>query len=118
MSARTRNCYRSDAEFDAAVRLLNALTDSWRQFQPTKANKDHSDEFRDQITRGDIYFKRETGTGFGEGVKLSEKSMEALCCCLFFDNRQLTAIAEKLADQREKELEESMARVSRLVAEE
>ena len=116
MSARSRNFYQGDDEFNVAVEMLNALSDIYRPFQWTTANKEHVDEFGDKIDRGDSYFKRELGGGFGNVLKLSARSMEILCGCLFFNNRQLTAVAEKMVKQRVEELADVQGRMSRLLA--
>src|SRR2546423_661095 len=117
MSTRPRDCYTSDPEFASAVKQLNALCDASRPFQSTQANKDHRDAFGDTIERGESYFKREFGGGFGNDVKLSAASMERLCSALFFGNQQLVAIAEKLAERRAKEAMDLQASVARLVSE-
>lgn len=84
------------AEFQAHLRLLNALyhpTDSW---QVTTARKDHTDLFGQPIPNGAVYFRKHTGPGWGDVIRLSRLSMDHLLYLLFGVNPQGREIAVQL----------------------
>jgi hypothetical protein len=109
--ANAREYYRSDEEFFAAVKQLSGLFISPLQFAPTIARIEHMDLFGEKIADGERYYKRECG-GFGNVVKLSEKSMDRLCCAMLRGNEFL----QSLADRINAEDDERVAEIFRMPA--
>ncbi len=48
----------NDNELRELVEKLNALYSSFDEWRFTKARKEHTDEFGDKITEGEVYFKQ------------------------------------------------------------
>ena len=84
------------AEFQVHLRLLNALyhpSDSW---QATAARKDHTDLFGQSIPNGAVYFRKRSGPGWGDVIRLSSLSIDRVLYLLFGVNPQGREIAAQL----------------------
>jgi hypothetical protein len=93
MSARTGEYYRTDAEFDAAVGLINTQFDPDDRYRLSKARAEHVDEYGDTIKPDEEHFSRRAG--FRNDIKLSRLSMERHCYTSLHENRRLVAAAQE-----------------------
>jgi len=96
----TEQAYLSAEESAAMFKMLDAISDQMLPWQETKARKEHVDLFGDLIRPGEYYFKRSTGSGFVEVVKLSQASMDRVLYALFAGNLRLQRIAEYLIQEQ------------------
>ena len=103
--------YHSDDELAAVFRKLDAISEQMLPWQETKARKEHCDLFGEAIRPGEYYFRRRTGHGFHDEVKLSQASMDRFLHALFAGNAQLQHIAEFLQEKRLNEMREALSKV-------
>ena len=103
--------YHSADELVAMFKKLDAISEEMLPWQETKARKEHSDLFGEEIHPGEYYFKRRTGHGFHDEVKLSQASMDRFLHALFAGNARLQHIAEFLQEQRLDEMREALSKV-------
>ena len=92
----------NDEEFEAKLACLNALYGGtllgegiWKS---VRAAKEHTDHFGDNISRGEIYYKRDI-LGSYDVFKVSKDSMLRMLELLFYDNPSLLIFAEGLRDE-------------------
>ena len=99
--------YHSAEELLEMFKKLDAISEQMLPWQETKARKEHSDLFGEAIRPGEYYFKRRTGHGFHDDVKLSQVSMDRFLYALFAGNAQLQYIARFLQEKRLNEMREA-----------
>jgi len=109
--------YHSEDELSEMFKKLDALSDQMRPWQETKARKEHVDLFGEMIRPGQYYFKRSTGHGFHDVVKLSQASLDRFLYALFAGNAQLQYIAGYLQEKRLNEMREAFSKVPNPLAE-
>jgi len=108
----TEQAYYSARESAAMFKMLDAISDQMLPWQETKARKEHVDLFGEAIRPGEYYFKRSTGPGFHEVVKLSPASMDRILYALFAGNLRLQRIAEYLMQEQFNKMREALNKFS------
>jgi hypothetical protein len=103
--------YHSADELTALFKKLDAISDQMLPWQEAKARKEHTDLFGEAIHPGEHYFKRRTGHGFLDEVKLSKASMDRFLHALFAGNAQLHHIADFLQERRLSEMRDALSKV-------
>lgn len=86
--------YFNEQDFKDKLEKLNAFMDPLVQWEPTKARKEHIDEFNRTINIGETYYKRKYAFNFNHITKLSRKSMDSLLFMMFEGNPHLEYMAE------------------------
>ena len=94
----------SDADdFRENLQRLNAMCGPVWRWERTKARKAHTDDFNAPIRRGEIYFKKTCGVGFGDDIKLSWSSMEIFLFAVIGSNPFLQMVADRYVESEAKE---------------
>ena len=86
---------------DYPVALLNAFMTRYGQWNRQTANKDHTDEFGDLVKRGEHYYSRQIGGGFGDVSKVSAGSMEKVLRIVFQANGAGLGLAKELLKEKD-----------------
>jgi hypothetical protein len=76
------------------VDLLNALMQEGLNWEETRARLEHTDEFGDEIDRGETYYKKHKA--HIEYTKMSSRSMSTMIEAVFGKNPRLIRFAERL----------------------
>jgi hypothetical protein len=92
-----------DKEFYEQLKKLNAIHNSFFSWSSTTAKKDHLDEFGGEIKRGEEYYRRNVGSGWGDDFRVSRKSMEKHLEILFYMNNELEELAGQTLKQQEQQ---------------
>jgi hypothetical protein len=94
----------SPEDFAEALKRLNALSGPVWHWQRTEAIKDHTDEFGEQIKKGDAYYKRRHGAGFDAMLKLSRGSMDKLLLAVIYTCPNAEAAADIILEEAAEQL--------------
>ena len=103
--------YATDKDFWADFRLFNSFFGTYK-WQDTKAAKDHIDEFGCAVSKGEIYFTRESGQDYTK-FKISRGSMEQMLMTFFHGNQFARHVANNLIEYHEEQL---AARIKKALA--
>lgn len=101
-----------DKDLHEKVKRLNALMPEYDPWRWTRARKEHQDLFGRKVQPYQYYFKRQSGPGWHEVIKLSRESMELLLYALFDGNPNLRQMADRINEIRLERLCEEHARCS------
>jgi hypothetical protein len=101
-----------EKEFFEMLLKFNALYPDFQGWNYTNARKEHVDEFGSSIEVGDEYFKLSSGTGWGNEIKLSKKSMDIVLFITLGHNRFFKIISEKIINQRLEHMKSCMERLN------
>lgn len=91
-----------EEDFTKYLEKFNGLFSEYSEWHPTRANKEHKDDFGNDIEYGEIYYKREYGAGYHQVFKISGKSLAIIFQILFWQNRSFEDFAEHGAKEKEK----------------
>jgi hypothetical protein len=92
-----------EKSFREDLQRLNALCGPVWHWEPTKARKEHTDNFDAPIRRGETYFKKTCGVGYGDDIKLSRTSMETVLFAVIGSNPFLQMAADRLVESEARE---------------
>jgi hypothetical protein len=81
------------------------------------AKKDHEDIFGRQIKAGETYFNKQYNAGFGQTLRVSRPSMEAMLMAVVLPNGYLEAVADDLIEERKDKMRAFMAKHEQRAAE-